>query len=140
MSLFPMASLAAVRAALRYGLAGLGVTLVSTVQLQLLLAERLQRDRITQLGPEVLFQVRLGELALDRLPPGVLARRSGLPLRVGAEPPTRADPGLAAPAADGGGICHAPVGFGPRHHRLGWPPAAGLRLRAGELATGPDRL
>lgn len=96
MSLFPMASLAAVRAALRYGLAGLGVTLLSTVQLQLLLAERLQRDRITQLGPEVLFQVRLGELALDRLPPGVLARRSGLPLRVGAEPPTRADPGLAA--------------------------------------------
>jgi len=91
-----MASLAAARATLRYGLAGLGVALLSTVQLQLLLADRLQRDRITQLGPEVLFQVRLGELALDRLPPEALARLSGLPLRVGAAPPTRADRALAA--------------------------------------------
>lgn len=91
-----MASLVAVRAALRYGLAGLGVALLSTVQLQWLLAERLQRDRITQLGPEVLFQVRLGELALDRLPPAALARLSGLPLRVGAVPPIRADRVLAA--------------------------------------------
>jgi hypothetical protein len=42
-----MASLAAVK----YGLAGLGVALRSTAQLQLLLAERLQRDRIAQQGP-----------------------------------------------------------------------------------------
>jgi two-component system osmolarity sensor histidine kinase EnvZ len=86
-----MASLAAVRALLRYGLAGFGVALLSTAQLQLLLAERLQRDRIAQQGPEVLFQLRLAELALDRLPPGRLARLSGLPLRVGANPPTAAD-------------------------------------------------
>ena len=94
-----MASLAAARAALRYGLVGLGLALLSTAQLQLLLADRLQRDRIAQLGPEVLFQVRLGELALDRLPPAALARLSGLPLRVGAAPPVRRDRVLARQAA-----------------------------------------
>ncbi|MCP9803605.1 histidine kinase [Cyanobium sp. T1G-Tous] len=81
-------------AAVRYGLVGLGVALLSTLQLQLLLAERLQRDRITQQGPEVLFQLRLAELALDRLPPARLARLSGLPLRVGAKPPRRSDRAL----------------------------------------------
>ncbi len=85
-----MASLAAAR----YALAGLGVALLSTAQLQLLLAERLQRARITQLGPEVLFQVRLAELALSRLPPQTLARLSGLPLRVGATPPSRVNRSL----------------------------------------------
>ncbi|MEX0589055.1 MAG: ATP-binding protein [Cyanobium sp.] len=89
-----MANLATVRSALRYGLVGLGVALLSTAQMQMLLAERLQRDRIAQLGPEVLFQLRLAELALDRLPPARLARLSGLPLRVGADPPTRRDRGL----------------------------------------------
>lgn len=82
-----MASLAAAKAALLYGLAGLGVALLSTAQLQLLLAERLERARISQLGPQVLFQVRLSELALGRLPPEALARLSGLPLRVGERPP-----------------------------------------------------
>ena len=90
-----MASLAAVR----YGLVGLAVALLSSVQLQLLLAERLQRDRMSQLGAEVLFQVRLGELALDRLPPAALARLSGLPLRVGATVPSRAEPSLTAEAS-----------------------------------------
>ena len=85
-------------AAVNYGLAGLGVALLSTAQLQLLLAERLQRDRIAQQGPEVLFQLRLAELALDRLPPGRLARLSGLPLRVEASPPTAADRQLAGQA------------------------------------------
>ncbi len=86
-----MVSLAAAKALLRYGLAGLGVALLSTAQLQLLLAERLQRDRIAQQGPEVLFQLRLAELALDRLSPTKLAQLSGLPLRVGADPPTAPD-------------------------------------------------
>ena len=86
MYLCPMVSLAVVRTALRYGLVGFGVALLSTAQLQALLAERLQRARIAQLGPEVLFQVRLAELALDRLPPAALARLSGLPLRIGALP------------------------------------------------------
>ena len=85
-------------AAVRYGLVGLGVALLSTLQLQLLLAERLQRDRITQQGPEVLFQLRLAELALDRLPPARLARLSGLPLRVGAKPPSRSDRALEVQA------------------------------------------
>ena len=91
-----MVNLAAVRTALRYGLVGLGVALLSTAQLQALLAERLQRARIAQLGPEVLFQVRLAELALDRLPPATLARLSGLSLRVGALPPTSTNSALAA--------------------------------------------
>lgn len=94
-----MASLAAARSALAYGLAGLGVALLSTAQLQLLLAERLERARISQLGPEVLFQVRLSELALGRLPPATLARLSGLPLRVGEQPPSsRGDRSLRAQA------------------------------------------
>ena len=94
MYLCPMVNLAAVR----YGLVGLGVALLSTLQLQLLLAERLQRDRITQQGPEILFQLRLAELALDRLPPARLARLSGLPLRVGAKPPRRSDRALEVQA------------------------------------------
>ena len=94
MYLCPMVNLAAVR----YGLVGLGVALLSTLQLQLLLAERLQRDRITQQGPEVLFQLRLAELALDRLPPARLARLSGLPLRVGSQPPRRSDRALEVQA------------------------------------------
>ena len=85
-------------AAVRYGLVGLGVALLSTLQLQLLLAERLQRGRITQQGPEVLFQLRLAELALDRLPPARLARLSGLPLRVGAKPPSRSERALEVQA------------------------------------------
>lgn len=97
MSLFPMANLVAVKS-LRYVLVGLGVALLSTVQLQLLLAERLQRDRIAQQGSEVLFQLRLAELALDRIPPARLARLSGLPLRVGAEPPRSPEPVLEAQA------------------------------------------
>ena len=96
MYLCPMVSLAVVRTALRYGLVGFGVALLSTAQLQALLAERLQRARIAQLGPEVLFQVRLAELALDRLPPAALARLSGLSLRVGALPPTSTNRALAA--------------------------------------------
>jgi two-component system osmolarity sensor histidine kinase EnvZ len=94
-----MASLAAARTALLYGLTGLGVALLSTAQLQLLLAERLERARISQLGPEVLFQVRLSELALGRLPPATLARLSGLPLRVDERPPSaRGDRSLRAQA------------------------------------------
>ena len=62
--------------------------------------------------------------------------------RLGRVPTVRSPPppGLAAVAADGGGICHAPVGLGPRHHRLGWPPVGGRKLRSRELAARPDRL
>jgi two-component system osmolarity sensor histidine kinase EnvZ len=78
-------------AAVRYVLVGAGVSALSLALLQALLAQRLERAQILQLGPEVAFNLRLGELALDRLPPAALARLSGLPLRVGAHPPLSRD-------------------------------------------------
>ena len=75
----------------RYALVGAGVTAFTLALLQTLLAQRLERAQITQMGPEVAFNLRLGELALDRLPPAALSRLSGLPLRVGADPPLSAD-------------------------------------------------
>ena len=78
-------------AAVRYALVGAGVSAMSLALLQTLLAQRLERAQIIQLGPEVAFNLRLGELALDRLPPAALYRLSGLPLRVGANPPLSRD-------------------------------------------------
>lgn len=78
-------------AAVRYALVGAGVSALSLALLQTLLAQRLERAQIIQLGPEVAFNLRLGELALDRLPPAALSRLSGLPLRVGANPPLSRD-------------------------------------------------
>ncbi|MCT0224802.1 ATP-binding protein [Synechococcus sp. CS-1328] len=63
--------------------AGFGLSLLL---LQLLLARRLERAQIAQLGQEVAFNLRLGELALERLPPSAVARLTGLPLRVGPRP------------------------------------------------------
>ncbi|MBW0181840.1 MAG: histidine kinase [Vulcanococcus sp.] len=78
-------------AAVKYALVGAGVSALSLALLQALLAQRLERAQILQLGPEVAFNLRLGELALDRLPPAALSRLSGLPLRVGANPPISTD-------------------------------------------------
>ncbi|MEN9540537.1 MAG: hypothetical protein RLZZ459_628 [Cyanobacteriota bacterium] len=78
-------------AAAKYALVGAGVSALSLGLLQTLLAQRLERAQIMQLGPEVAFNLRLGELALDRLPPAALSRLSGLPLRVGANPPLSPD-------------------------------------------------
>ena len=78
-------------AAAKYALVGAGVSALSLALLQALLAQRLERAQIIQLGPEVAFNLRLGELALDRLPPAALSRLSGLPLRVGADPPLSRD-------------------------------------------------
>ena len=78
-------------AAAKYALVGGGVSALSLALLQALLAQRLERAQIIQLGPEVAFNLRLGELALDRLPPAALSRLSGLPLRVGANPPLSRD-------------------------------------------------
>ncbi len=85
-------------AAVRTVLVGAGVSALSLALLQALLAQRLERAQIVQLGPEVAFNLRLGELALDRLPPAALARLSGLPLRVGASPPLSRDRRLARQA------------------------------------------
>lgn len=71
---------------------------LSLVLLQALLAQRLERAQIAQMGPEVAFNLRLGELALERLPPAALSRLSGLPLRVGELPPTGGDGRLAVQA------------------------------------------
>jgi two-component system osmolarity sensor histidine kinase EnvZ len=85
-------------AAVRYALVGAGVSALSLGLLQALLAQRLERAQISQMGPEVAFNLRLGELALDRLPPDTLARLSGLPLRVGEWPPSGGDRRLAVQA------------------------------------------
>jgi len=78
-------------APVKYALAGAGLSGFCLVVLQTLLAQRLERAQITQMGPEVAFNLRLGELALDRLPPQALSRLSGLPLRVGSRPPVSDD-------------------------------------------------
>jgi two-component system osmolarity sensor histidine kinase EnvZ len=85
-------------APVRYALVGAGVSALSLVLLQALLAQRLERAQIAQMGPEVVFNLRLGELALERLPPAALSRLSGLPLRVGELPPTGGDGRLAVQA------------------------------------------
>ena len=74
-------------APVRYALVGAGVSALVLALLQTLLAQRLESAQIAQMGPEVAFNLRLAELALDRLPPEALARLSGLPLRVGERPP-----------------------------------------------------
>jgi two-component system osmolarity sensor histidine kinase EnvZ len=84
-----MASPAAVKSAL----VGAGVSALCLALLQTLLAQRLERAQISQMGPEVAFNLRLAELALDRLPPAALARLSGLPLLVAERPPTAAGGG-----------------------------------------------
>ncbi|MCP9791253.1 sensor histidine kinase [Vulcanococcus limneticus] len=94
-----MASPAAARAALlrlvRYLLLGTAGSALALVLLQGLLARRLERAQITQMGGEVSFNLRLAELALERLPPSAVSRLSGLPLRVGGRPASGSDPRLA---------------------------------------------
>jgi two-component system osmolarity sensor histidine kinase EnvZ len=87
------------RAVVRSALVGAGVSALCLALLQTLLAQRLERAQIRQMGPEVAFNLRLAELALDRLPPAALARLSGLPLLVTDRPPSRADARLSRQAA-----------------------------------------
>ncbi len=79
--------------------------------LQLLLGERLQQAQIKQMGSQVAFNLRLGELALERYGPRDLSEISGLRLAVGALP--------AADAQSGTGAGGAPAGTG-----AGGAPAA----------------
>ena len=78
-------------APVRYALLGAGISALALALLQTLLAQRLERAQIAQMGPEVAFNLRLAELALDRLPPQALARLSGLPLLIGERPPISTD-------------------------------------------------
>jgi len=87
-------------APVKYGLVGAGVSALILATLQSLLAQRLEGAQIAQMGPEVAFNLRLAELALDRLPPAALSRLSGLPLRVGDRPPTSPDPRLRRQAQE----------------------------------------
>ena len=74
------------RRLLAYGSLGLGIASLTLVLLQTLLAQRLERSRIEQLGGDVAFSLNLGSLALESLPPTGLAQVTGLRLAVGRTP------------------------------------------------------
>ncbi len=65
---------------LAYGGCGVSLWLLSLLLIQSLLARRIERARMAQLGSEVAFSLRLGELALERLPMDAVAELSGLEL------------------------------------------------------------
>ncbi|MEB3169135.1 MAG: ATP-binding protein [Synechococcaceae cyanobacterium] len=86
-----------------YGLVALGTATLSLTLLQLLLGQRLQQAHTDQIGPEVAFNLRLGELALERYGPRDLSEISGLRLAVAPLPGARPAPRAAAvagPATD----------------------------------------
>lgn len=74
---------------LGYGAVALGTAALGLGLLQLLLAQRWQQAQIQQMGSEVAFNLRLGELALERYSPRDLSEISGLRLKVGAAPEAR---------------------------------------------------
>ena len=86
------------RQRLGYGAVAVGMAALCLGLLQLLLGERLQQAQIKQIGSQVAFNLRLGELALERYAPSDLSEISGLRLAVGALP--AANP-LSSPGAGG---------------------------------------
>ncbi|MCU0529178.1 MAG: ATP-binding protein [Cyanobium sp. Prado107] len=70
---------------LGYGACGLGLWLLSLLMIQSLLGRRIVGARMSQLGSEVAFSLRLGELALERYPMEAVAELSGLQLA--SQPP-----------------------------------------------------
>ena len=84
------------RHGLLYPAVALGVTVLSLVLLQLLVGRRLAEQQLQQLSTQVAANLVLGEVALERFSPSVLAQLSGLRLAVGARPeapaPTRVRP------------------------------------------------
>ncbi|MEO1004066.1 MAG: ATP-binding protein [Cyanobacteria bacterium J06638_7] len=68
---------------------GVSLWLVSLLLIQTLLARRIERARMAQLGSEVAFSLRLGELALERLPMEAVAELSGLQLASTPPPASR---------------------------------------------------
>ncbi len=95
-SSFPMASRVPNRSAagsrrwlrvLAYGAGGLGLWLLSLLLVQTLLSRRLARSQMVQLGSEVAFSLRLGELALESYPMESVAELSGLELAEDHPPP-----------------------------------------------------
>ena len=71
---------------LGYGAVALGTAALSLALLQVLLGQRLQQAQLNQLGSEVAFNLRLGELALERFSPRDLSELSGMRLAVGGSP------------------------------------------------------
>lgn len=69
-----------------YLLAGAGLSITALLLLQQLLGRRLEQLQTRQLGSELAASVVLGEVALERFSPPVLAQISGLQLLVGADP------------------------------------------------------
>ncbi len=84
--------------ALGYGAVGTGATALSLLLLHLLLGRRVEQAQLRQMGSEVAFNLRLGEVALERFSPGSLGEISGLRLVVGSRP--EADGGLPSQGAD----------------------------------------
>lgn len=88
------------RVLLRYGLAGLGLSTLALLLLELLLGRRLAEQRQQTLARDLAGQLVLAELALERVTPASLAEISGLRLAVGASPePAAVDPLPAGAAA-----------------------------------------
>lgn len=71
---------------LGYLLAGSTAAVLSLLLLQLLLGRRLAQQQLTQTGYQVASNLLLGEVALERFSPEVLARISGMELVVGEQP------------------------------------------------------
>jgi two-component system osmolarity sensor histidine kinase EnvZ len=63
-----------------------GATALSLLLLHLLLGRRVEQAQLRQMGSEVAFNLRLGEVALERFSPDSLAEISGLRLVVGSRP------------------------------------------------------
>jgi two-component system osmolarity sensor histidine kinase EnvZ len=70
-----------------------GTTALSLLLLHLLLGRRVEQAQLRQMGSEVAFNLRLGEVALERFSPDSLGEISGLRLVVGSRP----EPGQAGP-------------------------------------------
>ncbi|MFQ6539169.1 MULTISPECIES: ATP-binding protein [Aphanothece] len=74
---------------LGYGLGGLVLWLLSLIVVQALLSRRIARSQMVQLGSEVAFSLRLGELALERYPMDAVAELGGLELAESPPPSSR---------------------------------------------------
>ena len=74
------------RHGLLYPAVALGVTALSLLLLQLLVGRRLAEQQLLQLSSQVAANLVLGEVALERFSPPVLAQLSGLRLAVGPRP------------------------------------------------------
>jgi two-component system osmolarity sensor histidine kinase EnvZ len=90
----PQAQRRAWRRAFGYGAVAAGTTALSLLLLHLLMGRRVEQAQLRQMGSEVAFNLRLGEVALERFSPESLGEISGLRLVVGSRP----EPGATPPS------------------------------------------